>query len=290
MSTPLLAVPKGSWILVTGATGFLASHITKQLLDRGYKVRGTVRDLAAASWVTDEMFPDATRRGDLELTTLDIASTTESAFDAAVKGVQGIIHPATILTFDPNPNNVIPPTVSAVANILKAAAREPTVKRFIYTSSAVASFMPNPSSSEIISVGRDSWNDASVVIAREAQPPYDNPLNGPIIYAASKVEAEKFVWKFAAEEKPQFDISVVSPYTLIGPVLHKSYANKSVPSWIKDLYHGKTDVIKNFGARKCTAISRQKVRELIYVIHFSLLRKCQRCGATARRIADRPRC
>ncbi len=32
-------------VLVTGAAGFLATHVVKQLLEGGYRVRGTVRDL-----------------------------------------------------------------------------------------------------------------------------------------------------------------------------------------------------------------------------------------------------
>ncbi|GKZ52116.1 hypothetical protein AbraIFM66951_000537, partial [Aspergillus brasiliensis] len=38
-----LALPKGALILVTGANGFIASHVSDQLLQMGYRVRGTVR-------------------------------------------------------------------------------------------------------------------------------------------------------------------------------------------------------------------------------------------------------
>ena len=44
-------LPKGSLVLVTGASGFIASHIVDQLLERGYRVRGTVRDAAKSSWL-----------------------------------------------------------------------------------------------------------------------------------------------------------------------------------------------------------------------------------------------
>ena len=254
MSDRTLAIPKGAWVLVTGITGFLASHVTKQLLDRGYKIRGTTRDLSSATRVTDEMFPDASRSGNLELVALDFAASScddDDTYNAAVKGVHGIVHIATIQTFDPDPSNVIPPVINSVTALVKAAAREPTVKRFVYTSSSVASFVPDFFSNETTLVGRDSWNDAAVAAAKAPPPPpYTNAFQGAIVYMASKVEAEKTFWKLAADEKPQFQVNVVSPYTLVGPVLHKSYKTKNLPGWINQLYHGNTDFIENIPARE----------------------------------------
>lgn len=62
--TPLegAVLPKGSWILVTGANGFVASHVIDQLLRLGYNVRGTVRDANKHSWLTSyfaDKYPDA---------------------------------------------------------------------------------------------------------------------------------------------------------------------------------------------------------------------------------------
>lgn len=44
-------LPKGSLIFVTGANGYVASHVVDQFLRLGYKVRGTVRDANKSSWV-----------------------------------------------------------------------------------------------------------------------------------------------------------------------------------------------------------------------------------------------
>jgi uncharacterized protein YbjT (DUF2867 family) len=46
------ALPVGALILVTGANGFIASHIVDQFLLLGYRVRGTVRDAQKHSWLT----------------------------------------------------------------------------------------------------------------------------------------------------------------------------------------------------------------------------------------------
>lgn len=57
-------------VLVTGATGFVATHIIKQLHEKGYKVRGTVRSLSNESKIKHikELFPD----GAVELVETDL--------------------------------------------------------------------------------------------------------------------------------------------------------------------------------------------------------------------------
>ena len=67
MSSTSTAIPTGSWVLVTGATGFVACHVTRQLLQRGYKVRGTVRDQAKAQWLIDDHFKSYADSGSYEL-------------------------------------------------------------------------------------------------------------------------------------------------------------------------------------------------------------------------------
>ena len=44
-------IPKGSWIVVTGVNGYIASHVADQLLHHGYNVRGTVRALSKGEWL-----------------------------------------------------------------------------------------------------------------------------------------------------------------------------------------------------------------------------------------------
>lgn len=54
-------LPKGSWIIVTGANGYVASHVVNQFLRLGYNTRGTVRDAKKNAWLTDyfsEKYPD----------------------------------------------------------------------------------------------------------------------------------------------------------------------------------------------------------------------------------------
>jgi nucleoside-diphosphate-sugar epimerase len=234
MANPETTLPKGSWILVTGATGCLGSHTVKQFLERGYKVRGTVRDLDKASWLVQDIFKSYADRGEFELALVpDFAA--DNAFDDAINGVSAITHIASIVNFDPDPNNVVTGTVAGVNNILEAALKEQSVKEFVYTSSFLAATMPVPGNKAVVT--RDSWNDFALEAAW-ASPPYE-PTRAPAVYAASKVAAEKAVWKFAQDRNPQFSVNTICPSGLFGEPLHKSQTEHGA-AWIKLLYTGET--------------------------------------------------
>ena len=81
-------IAQGEWVLVTGANGYIASHVIDVLLDQGYNVRGTVRNEKA--WL-NKYFENKYGTGRFE-THILTAMEKESAFDEAVKGVSGVIH------------------------------------------------------------------------------------------------------------------------------------------------------------------------------------------------------
>lgn len=100
------------------------------------------------------------------------------------------------MTFDTDPNKVIPDAIAGAINALKCAYGESSVKRFILTSSsaaAVSSLVDRPG----ITVTEDTWNESAVKEAW-AEPPY-GPGHGGAVYAASKTQAEQEVWKFHKE-------------------------------------------------------------------------------------------
>jgi nucleoside-diphosphate-sugar epimerase len=78
------AIEVGSTVLVTGANGFIGSHIIDQLLQLDYRVRGTVRTEAKGKWVQD-YFDEKYGHGKLELVVVPDMSK-KGAFDDAVKG------------------------------------------------------------------------------------------------------------------------------------------------------------------------------------------------------------
>ncbi|CAG9990428.1 unnamed protein product [Clonostachys byssicola] len=227
-----VTVPPGSWILVTGANGFVASHTVKQFLERGYRVRGTVRDLEKSSWLVQGIFKSYADKGDLELVEVkDLA--TENAFDSAIKGVSAVAHIATILPPDSDPNHSIPLVVSGVTSILESAIKEPSVKSFVYTSSVVAQSFCSPG--DHTRLDQNKWNDKAIELAW-APPPY-TPERGFIVYMASKAAAEKALWKFVDERKPHFKVNAVLPFTIIGEPLNQKHAETPY-YFVKDVYEG----------------------------------------------------
>jgi nucleoside-diphosphate-sugar epimerase len=242
MAESKTSIPKGSWILVTGANGFVASHIVKQFLEREYKVRGTVRDLEKSSWLIQRVFRSYADSGHFEL--VQVADLgVEHAFDDAVKGVSAIAHVASIGTFDPNPHNVVPPVVTSVTSLLDAANKQPSVKAFVYTSSVAAVTMPTPDNQGHL--GSDTYNDLSIQLAW-APPPYD-PSRGFAVYMASKTEAEKALWKWVQDKSPQFTVNSVWPVGIIGEFLNKKHA-ESAAAWLKIIYDGKVETLAGFPA------------------------------------------
>ncbi|RDW57271.1 hypothetical protein BP5796_12721 [Coleophoma crateriformis] len=237
MAEPAARIPKGSWILITGVNGFVAAHLAKQLLQRGYKIRGTVRDLEKSSWLINDVFQSSADDGNFELVQVpDLGA--EGAFDDAVKGMSAAAHVASIGTFDADPYKVIPQTVMGAISILQAALREPMMKAFVYTSSIVATTLVIPDIHT--RVERDTWNEDAINMAW-APPPYE-PARGPVVYAASKTEAEKAVWKFAEEKNPHFSINSICPATIIGEPLGKKHVETPY-AFLKLLYDGNTDFL-----------------------------------------------
>ena len=74
----------GSIVLVTGANGFIGSHVADQLIQAGYRVRGTARDISKISWVKD-LFDERHGPGKFEpVVVADMAKP--GAYDDACKG------------------------------------------------------------------------------------------------------------------------------------------------------------------------------------------------------------
>ena len=90
------AIPPGSTVLVTGANGFIASHVTDQLIQAGYLVRGTSRDTTKTAWMT-ELFDKRYGKGKFEAVVVkDMAE--KGAFDEACKGMRFGLECQLILT------------------------------------------------------------------------------------------------------------------------------------------------------------------------------------------------
>ncbi|EHL02984.1 putative Aldehyde reductase 2 [Glarea lozoyensis 74030] len=148
-------------------------------------------------------------------------------------GVSAIAHVASNLTFKADPNAVIPEVIAGIKSILKSAASSATVKRFVFTSSSTAAASPIPN--KVFHIDSKTWNDA-VVDEAWAPPPYE-PMRAYAVYSASKVEAERALWKFVEENKPGFVVNAVLPDTVFGKILDRNL-HVSTAGFVNALYKG----------------------------------------------------
>jgi len=100
------------------------------------------------------------------------------------------------MSFVNEADQVIPITVAGALNALKAAYAEPSVKRFVLTSSSSAAVGVLDKG---ITVREDTWNEKAIKQAWSG-PPYEQ-LRPMINYEASKTQAEQAVWKFHQENR-----------------------------------------------------------------------------------------
>lgn len=93
----------------------------------------------------------------------------------------------------------IPRTVNGALNALKAAAAEPEMRRFVYTSSSLAATKPMPN--KRFTVTTDTFNEEAV--ERCKQP----GTSITTVYAASKVAAERAIEQWVRENKPSLVVN-----------------------------------------------------------------------------------
>jgi nucleoside-diphosphate-sugar epimerase len=142
------------------------------------------------------------------------------------------------MTLDPDPNLVVNHSVQGLRSLLNSAKKEPSVKRFVLTSSSFSAY-PLTWDTEL-TLTKDSWNEGAVERAW-APPPY-LPERGVDTYSASKVQAEKEFFRYLREENPQFVGNTVLPSSAMGPVLHPSQGG-STSNWILDCYKGISEYV-----------------------------------------------
>ncbi|KAK1725560.1 aldehyde reductase II [Colletotrichum acutatum] len=215
LNIPNPSLPTGSTIVLTGANGYIASHIANQLLLQGHHVRGTVRSPSKTAWLATHF--DKTY-GPGRFTLHEVADVEkDGAFDNVVNAIMNFS------PNDPTPEETITSNVNATLSILRSAARaaapspdKPGVKRFIYTSSSGAAAMPRPG--EPYTVDATSYNHQAVAIALSGKGP-KGMAGGYITYSAAKTRAELELWKWYEEEKPGFVLNSIVPNAALGKVL-----------------------------------------------------------------------
>lgn len=222
-------------ILVTGASGFIAIHTIVQLLEQGYKVRGTIRSLSKESEVRETISTYVQANDRLEFMPADL--NQDAGWDEAVSGVDYVLHVASPFPmFEPKyEDELIVPAVQGTLRVLRAA-HTAGVKRVVQVSSNAA-----------VSVGHSGDNRTFT----EAD--WSKVENSIGAYFKSKTLAERAAWEFinGAENARNMEMVAINPPFVLGPIPNKNlptsaelvrvYLNGEVPG-IARLKAGIVDV------------------------------------------------
>jgi dihydroflavonol-4-reductase len=207
-------------VCVTGASGFVASQLVALLLEKGHRVRGTIRSAKRQEALARVLaLPGAAER--LEIVEADLLDPP--SLERAVAGCEIVMHTASpyILSYRDPQKELVDPAVNGTRDTLRACKAAGTVKRVVITSS-MAAITDEP---DRVLTEAD-WNQKSS-LQRNA-------------YYYSKVLAEKEAWRYADEEKPGFDVVVINPWMVIGPSLVPSLneSNKVLADLLGGKYPG----------------------------------------------------
>jgi nucleoside-diphosphate-sugar epimerase len=192
-------------VLVTGGTGFLGSWCIASLLDQGYRVRTTIRNLGREDDVRAAVTAAGSGGHDDSLTVLAADLSSDAGWADAVAGCEYVLHVAS--PFPPSqpkdPDELIVPARDGALRVLSAAL-DAGAERIVLTSSVAAVRNGGPPNNGS-AYTEDDWTDG------------DNTSLTP--YTRSKTIAERAAWDLVDEAGATERLAVINPGAIIGPAL-----------------------------------------------------------------------
>ncbi|KAJ6573858.1 hypothetical protein DFH09DRAFT_1276923 [Mycena vulgaris] len=187
-------------ILVTGATGFLATHVITKAFEAGYAVRGTVRSAAKGQAVQQKY----SRVGDkFQFAVVDDLVTGD--FTEALKDISAVIHVASPFTGkvqDPK-KDMLDPAIEGTLNVVRSAHKA-GIKRIVITSSIAALLDGSKGGAwRDYTYTPDDWNPMTYASASDGTRP------GMVVYLASKKLAEAAAFGYA-KQHPELHITAMN--------------------------------------------------------------------------------
>ncbi|KAK0384877.1 hypothetical protein NLU13_7355 [Sarocladium strictum] len=194
-------------VFLTGASGFLGSHIAAELLRAGYSVRASFRTRSKS----DE-FVKFFAEGQIQ-TCIVPDITAPGAYDSHLADCTYAIHCASPYMFkiEDVAKDLIDPAVQGTKEILRAVAATPSVKRIVITSSFASVINPFEGPRKGYTYTEEDWNPITT------EQIGDNKIFG---YLASKKLAEQTAWEFLKQQSRQgepFTLVTVCPPMIFGP-------------------------------------------------------------------------
>lgn len=220
-------------VLLTGASGYIAKHIVLQLLEAGYSVRGTVRDLARGAEVSEAVRPHVSDADNLDqrLTFVALDLSSDAGWTEAMAGVDVLMHTASPFPMvqPENEEDLIRPAVDGTLRALRAAYAAGVTRVVLTSSTAAISGSDLPPGDTAFD--ETNWTNPT------------DPQTSP--YVRSKTLAEKAAWDFVRDEAPEMQLTAINPGYVLGAPLDKNFATSI--QVIERLLQGKDPMLPNFG-------------------------------------------
>ena len=200
-------------VLVTGADGFIGSHLTELLVEKGYQVKAFTYYNSFNTWGWLDALP-ADKMKEIEVFSGDIRDP--NGVREAMKGVNGVFHLAALIAIPfsyHSPDSYVDTNIKGTLNVLQAA-RDLGTERIMVTSTS------------------EVYGTAQYVPIDEK-----HPYQGQSPYSATKIGADRLAESFYRSFN--LPVSIVRPFNTYGP---RQSARAVIPTIITQLLAGKTKI------------------------------------------------
>lgn len=200
-------------VLVTGSDGFIGSHLTEELVKKGYQVRAFVYYNSFNNWGWLDTLPENIMKN-VEIFQGDIRDP--NGVGEAMKGVNAVFHLAALIAIPfsyHSPDTYVDTNIKGTLNVLQAA-RKLEIKRILVTSTS------------------EVYGTAQYVPIDEK-----HPFQGQSPYSATKIGADRLSESFYRSF--QLPVTIVRPFNTYGP---RQSARAVIPTIITQLLSGKTEI------------------------------------------------
>lgn len=204
---------KGKKLLVTGADGFIGSHLTEELVNRGCSVRAFVYYNSFNSWGWIDTFPEKIKKN-IEIFSGDIRDAY--VVKKAMKGCDIVLHLAALVSIPYSyysPEAYVDTNIKGTLNVLQAA-RELEVEKVVHTSTS------------------EVYGTAQYVPISE-----NHPLQAQSPYSATKIGADQLAISFYNSFSTP--VAIIRPFNTYGP---RQSARAVIPTIITQIVQGRRKI------------------------------------------------
>jgi NAD dependent epimerase/dehydratase len=208
-----MSLPELKKLLVTGADGFIGSHLVEGLLNKGYQVRAFVFYNSFNSWGWLDTFPKE-KLDNIDVITGDIRDP--NGVRKAMQGIDMVFHLAALVAIPfsyHSPDSYIDTNIKGTLNVLQAV-RDAGCKRVLVTSTS------------------EVYGTAQYVPIDER-----HPFQGQSPYSATKIGADRIAESFYRSYNTP--VTIVRPFNTYGP---RQSARAVIPTIITQLLTGSTEI------------------------------------------------